>query len=246
MYSIDLNCDMGEEMAYDGEIMPFISSANIACGYHAGNPEVMRRTVEMAVLRGVAVGAHPGFDDRANFGRTEMRLDPTALYDLVAIQIDRLRTICASAGIRLHHVKPHGALYNMAAKDISMSRTIASAIKDADPGLVLYGLSGSCLIDAAIEREVRTASEVFADRTYQPDGSLTPRKSAGALIENEDKAITQVLGMIRQGTVVSLPGEVVPIRAETVCIHGDGAHAVDFALRIQQTLKNNGIEIKVP
>jgi UPF0271 protein len=246
MYCIDLNCDMGEGMGYDGEIMPCISSANSACGYHAGSPEVMLRTVEMAVQHGVAIGAHPGFDDKANFGRTEMKLPSAQLYDLITRQIYLLRTVCQGAGVRLRHVKPHGALYNMAARDKWMSRTIIAAVKDADEDLVLYGLSGSYLIETAKEAGLRTASEVFADRTYQPDGSLTPRKSPGAMIENEDRAITQVLGMIRQGTVLSLSGEVVPIKAETVCIHGDGAHAVDFALRIRQTLKNNGIEIKTP
>lgn len=246
MYRIDLNCDMGEGMAYDGEIMPCISSANIACGYHAGSPEIMQRTVETAVLYGVAIGAHPGFEDKVNFGRTEMEMPSTQLYDLVARQIGLLQAVCLAAGTRLYHVKPHGALYNMAARDMSMSRTIAAAVKEADKGLVLFGLSGSCLIDAAEEAGLRTASEVFADRTYQPDGSLTSRKLPGAMIENEDMAIAQVLGMIRQGTVLSLSGEVVPIRAETVCIHGDGAHAVDFAQRIRQTLKNNGIEIKTP
>jgi 5-oxoprolinase (ATP-hydrolysing) subunit A len=246
MYRIDLNCDMGEGMEYDGEIMPCISSANIACGYHAGSPEVMQRTVETAMLYGVAIGAHPGFGDKANFGRTEIKMSSTQLYDLVARQIDGLQAVCRSAGAKLYHVKPHGALYNMAARDMAMSRTIAAAVKEADEGLVLFGLSGSCLIDAAAEAGLRTASEVFADRTYQPDGSLTPRTLPGAMIENEDKAITQVLGMIRQGTVLSLSGEVVPIRAETVCIHGDGAHAVDFAQRIRHTRKNNGIAIKTP
>lgn len=206
----------------------------------------MRRTVETAVLHGVAIGAHPGFDDKANFGRTEMELPAAQLYDLVARQIALLQAVCLAAGVRVRHVKPHGALYNMAARDISMSRTIAAAVRDVDERLVLYGLSGSCLIDAAGEAGLRTASEVFADRTYQPDGSLTSRKLPGAMIGNEDEAIAQVLGMIRQGTVPSLPGAVVRIRAETVCIHGDGAHAVDFAQRIQQTLKNNGIEIKTP
>lgn len=244
MQSIDLNCDMGEGMANDALIMPFISSANIACGYHAGDSDTMRRTVVLAMQHGVAIGAHPSFDDRANFGRTEQRLTEQQLYDLIIAQLKDINTIANAVGATLHHVKPHGALYNMAARDAAMSETIVRAISDFDQGLVLYGLSGSKLMMAAKTEGLRFASEIFADRTYQDDGSLTPRSQPGALIGNEEDALQQVLQMIKKGTVNSIHGNEVTITAETVCIHGDGVHAVAFAKKIYEALKLENIEIR--
>ena len=243
---IDLNCDMGEGMPDDEALMPLISSANIACGYHAGTAELMARTVALALRHGVAVGAHPGFDDRDHFGRTEIHLPPSEVYALVQTQIRLLRDICARQGAVLGHVKPHGALYNMAARDVGLAEVLARAIVDADPGLVLYGLSGSCMLSEASKAGLRTASEVFADRTYQDDGRLTPRNVQGALIENEDQALAQVLQMVKQGSVVSVSGVLTPIKAETLCLHGDGAHAVSFAKMIRHMFHHEGVQVKIP
>jgi UPF0271 protein len=243
---IDLNCDMGEGMPDDEALMPLISSANIACGYHAGNAALMARTVESALRHGVAIGAHPGFDDRDNFGRTELHLPAADVYALVRMQIRLLREVCARQGAVLRHVKPHGALYNMAARDAVLAEVLARATVDEDPGLVLYGLSGSFLLSEAEKLGLRTASEVFADRTYQDDGSLTPRKTPGALIDSDDRALAQVLHMVKRGTVVSVSGALAPIKAETLCLHGDGAHAVSFATTIRHMLDHEGIQIKIP
>src|SRR5688572_9187816 len=226
---VDLNCDMGEGIGNDVDIMPFISSANIACGYHAGDEETMNRTIELAMQYGVSIGAHPSFPDMENFGRKEMYLDEQVLYDIIVLQIQVLDTIAESAGITIHHVKPHGALYNMGAKDPAIAAIIARSVKDIDPSLVFYGLSGSHLINEAKNLGLKTASEVFADRTYQDDGSLTPRSQNNALIETEEQALQQVLQMIKKGTVQAISGKIIPIVAETICIHGDGKHAAVFA-----------------
>jgi UPF0271 protein len=243
MASIDLNCDMGEGIGNDHLIMPFISSANIACGYHAGDEDTMKRTVELALKYKVAIGAHPSFNDKQNFGRSELQVALNELYDLVAIQISLLQKIAVRSGATLHHVKPHGALYNMAARNKEMSATIAKAVKDAGEDLVLYGLSNSHLITEAGNIGLRTAPEVFADRTYQDDGSLTPRSQPGALIEDETTSIQQVLQMIQQQQVQSVSGKTIPIKAGTLCLHGDGKHAVQFAEHIHSTLKQKGIAI---
>jgi UPF0271 protein len=246
MAYIDLNCDMGEGLDTDEAIMPFISSANIACGYHAGNAGSMRRTATLAVQHNVAIGAHPGFADRQNFGRTEQYLEPNALYDLVTTQIYALQVICRSLQTSLAHVKPHGALYNMAAKTPDMAAVIARAVYDVDKQLCLFGLSNSWLIRAAREAGLKTASEVFADRTYQDDGSLTPRSQPNAMIESEEKAIQQVLQMVTQQTVTTLKGQTIPLAAETICIHGDGAHAVTFARTIHTALRDHQLIIRHP
>ena len=243
---VDLNCDMGEGIGNDVDIMPFISSANIACGYHAGDEETMNRTIELAMQYGVSIGAHPSFPDMENFGRKEMYLDEQVLYDIIVLQIQVLDTIAESAGITIHHVKPHGALYNMGAKDPAIAAIIARSVKDIDPSLVFYGLSGSHLINEAKNLGLKTASEVFADRTYQDDGSLTPRSQAGALIEVEKQALQQVLQMIKTGTVQTISGKTIPIIAETICIHGDGKHAAVFAKKINEVLKAEGIMISSP
>ena len=244
MSHIDLNCDMGEGMPYDAELMPFISSANIACGYHAGDALIMEQTVDLAILNKVAIGAHPGFNDREHFGRKEILLPQNTLYSLVTAQILLLYNLCLDKGTRLHHVKAHGALYNMAARDPDIAYTIARAVKDVDDSLILYGLSGSEQIHIAHQLNLKTASEVFADRTYQDNGSLTARQQPNALITDENKCIQQVIGMIKDHTVNSVSGKAVHIVAETVCIHGDGEHAVAFASKIYQTLQQQSIEIK--
>ena len=244
MYTIDLNCDMGEGLTNDAFLMPYISSANIACGYHAGNETIMKHTVELALLNNVAIGAHPGFNDTANFGRTEMRLPLDEVQALVTEQLYVLQKIAERAGAKLHHVKPHGALYNMSAKDPLLANTIAKAVYAFDRGLLLFGLSGSHSIAEAKKEGLATVSEVFADRTYQDNGNLTPRSEAHALIENKEQSLRQVLQMIQQQTVTSTNNIQVPIIAESICIHGDGSHAVDFAKHIYHTLKQHHIGIQ--
>ena len=243
---IDINCDMGEGTGKDEAIMPFIDSANIACGYHAGDEDTMKRTVELAMKYNVSIGAHPSYLDKENFGRTDIRLPMNEVYDLVTKQIRLLRKRTNKAGAPLHHVKPHGALYNMAARTRSLAAVIALAIKDVDEKLELYGLSGSHLIHEARKIGVKPVSEVFADRTYQDDGRLTPRSTPGALINDKDKVVQQVLQMIKEGTVTTLSGKKIPILAETICIHGDGEHALEFAKAIHDALIKNGILISSP
>jgi UPF0271 protein len=241
---VDINCDMGEGMGNDEAIMPFISSANIACGYHAGDEDTMKRTVELAMKYKVLIGAHPSYLDRKNFGRSDIRLPLSEVYDLVTKQIHLLRKITAAAGATLHHVKPHGALYNMAARAKPLASVLALAVKDADENLKLYGLSGSHLIKEAKKMGVKTISEIFADRRYQNDGRLTPRSKPEALIHETDQAVQQVLQMIKEGTVTTVSGKIIPIVAETICIHGDGIHAVEFAKAIHEHLKQNPIDSK--
>ncbi len=244
MHTIDLNCDMGEGLTNDANLMPYITSANIACGYHAGDETIMKRTVELALFNGVAIGAHPGFADKINFGRTEMQLSFAEVYDLVTKQIQLLQKISIGFGTKLHHVKPHGALYNMSAKDPELANTVAKAVLDADSSLVLFGLSGSHSITEAKKIRLTTASEVFADRTYQNNGSLTPRNQPNALIETTEQSIRQVLQMLKQKTVTSIDDRQVPINAETICLHGDGVHAVSFAKHIYHTLQQYQIGIQ--
>ncbi len=240
----DLNCDMGEGIGNDADIMPYISSANIACGYHAGDEITMRHTIELAMKYNVAIGAHVSFFDRANFGRTEMQLPEKEVYELVKKQMIILAEVAATLDVKLHHVKPHGALYNMSARDKGLAATIAKAVKDFDPNLILFGLSGSYSISEAASMELKAASEVFADRTYQDDGSLVPRSEPGPLIEEVDKAVQQVLQMIKPGTVTTISGKEIPIVADTICIHGDGKNAVAFAREIHEAIKKEGILLR--
>ena len=244
MQTIDLNCDMGEGLNTDAQLMPYISSANIACGYHAGDETIMKQTLSLAIQHKVAIGAHPGFADKANFGRTEMQLPLNEVYQLITEQVLLLQNMAASLGTKLNHVKPHGALYNMSAKDPLLANTIAKAVYKIDPQLVLFGLSGSHSITEAKKAGLVTASEVFADRTYGDDGSLTPRLQPNAMIVSDDAAWLQVVKMIEQKTVTSVSGKYVPIVAETICIHGDGEHAVSFAKKIYQSLQQKNIGIK--
>jgi UPF0271 protein len=251
MPTIDLNCDMGEafgnySMPNDEVLMDYITSANIACGFHAGDPEVMQRTVNMAVKKGVAIGAHPGLPDLQGFGRREMKISANEAYQLTLYQIGALSGFVKAAQGKLHHVKAHGALYNMAAKDAPLSRAIAQAVHDFDPSLILYALAGSEMVKAAEAIGLPTASEVFADRTYQDDGSLTPRAQSNALIINEQMAMEQVLLMVKQQQVISVNQKNIALKADTICLHGDGAHAVEFAKTITLKLKAEGITIKAP
>ena len=248
MKTLDLNCDMGEglgawKMGDDAALLEHVSSANIACGYHAGDPGIIHRTVELAIDKGVAVGAHPSLPDLQGFGRRQMQVSPAEAYDMVLYQIGALGAFAIACGGKLAHVKPHGALYNMAAKDGKLARAIARAVKDFDPSLVLFGLAGSELIRAGEQAGLKTANEVFADRTYQADGSLTPRSELGAIIPEVSASIAQVKRMIEEGRVRSLDGADVSVRADTLCIHGDEPNAVEFARRIRQALTEAGVRI---
>jgi UPF0271 protein len=244
MVSVDLNCDVGEGISNDAALMPYISSANIACGYHAGNEATMRTTIKLAVEHNVAIGAHPGFPDKPNFGRIALPFSAEEVYQIVAAQVSLINKICEEEGVLLHHVKPHGALYNLAAGNENMARAIAAAVHAINHGLILYGLSGSRLITEAAELGLKTASEVFADRTYQDDGRLTHRTKENALIKDKEASIKQVLQMVEQKTVTSVNGTIVPIVAETICIHGDAINAVEFARSINLTLKERNIPVK--
>ena len=244
MLSIDLNCDVGEGCGNDAELLKIVSSANIACGYHAGDVDTMRRTADLAVENGVAIGAHPGYPDRDNFGRVAMDLSGTRVKEIIMDQVSALAEITKAAGGKLVHVKPHGALYNQSARDPDLAGTIAEAVWSFDPKLTLFGLSGSCSILEAERIGLRTASEVFADRTYQTDGSLTPRTAHDALIHDRERASVQVLDMIKYGRVRSVDAIMIQIVAETVCIHGDGENAVDVARSIADALARNNIAIR--
>ena len=244
MLNIDLNCDMGEGIGNEASLLPFISSANIACGYHAGDAAEMKRVVDGCIKNKVAIGAHPSYPDKENFGRTNMHLSANEIYAMVKKQLEILHTIVVAAGAKLHHVKPHGALYNMAAKDAAIAQAIVMAVKDFDTELIYYGLSGSVMIAEAKKIGLKTAREVFADRTYQPDGSLTPRTEPNALITNETIAIQQVLQIVNNKTVTATNGFVIDMHADTVCIHGDGINAVPFAAALNNSLQMAGINIK--
>lgn len=245
---IDLNCDMGEAfgawpMGNDSALMELISSANIACGFHAGDATIMRKTAQLALEKNVAVGAHPAFPDLQGFGRRNMQLSPQEVYDICVYQIGAMFGTVKALGEKLHHVKPHGALYNMAAKDANLAKAIAEATKAIHPDLILFGLSGSHLITEAEKIGLRTASEVFADRTYQNDGNLTPRTQANAMIESTQNAVNQVIMMIEKQCVISTEGKEVSLKADTVCIHGDGNHAVEFAFELRKELLLRNIKI---
>jgi UPF0271 protein len=237
--SIDLNCDLGEGAGSDAGLMPLITSANIACGGHTGDEGTMRTAVALAQKYGVAIGAHPGFSDRENFGRRELALSAEEVWAMVMIQIMALRAFAP-----LRHVKPHGALYNLAARDATVAGVVADAVLAVDKDLVLFALAGSELVRAGRARGLRVAEEVFADRTYQADGSLTPRTRPDALLQDEDAVVVQVLRMIDEGKVRATGGADVPIKADTICLHGDGPQAVAFAQRLNVELRKAGVEIK--
>ncbi len=245
---IDLNCDMGESfgawtMGEDESLMPWISSVNIACGFHAGDASVMRKTVNLALKHQLAIGAHPGFPDLQGFGRRNMNVSESEVFDICIYQIGALKAFVEISGGKLHHVKPHGALYNMAAQNSVYSAAIAAAVHAIDPNLILYGLAGSHLISEAKALNLKTAAEVFADRTYQNDATLTPRSFTNALIETAEEAVGQVIGMIENQRVQTIDGNYIPMIPETVCIHGDGKHALRFVQLLNQSLKLKNIEI---
>ena len=248
MARVDLNSDLGESFgAYtlgrDEDILRIITSANIACGFHAGDPDVMRKTVGLALKNGVAIGAHPGFPDLVGFGRRNIAASPAEVYAMMVYQIGALAAFAKAEGAKLRHVKPHGALYNMAAADEKLAEAVAEAVYKVDGELVLFGLSGSWMIRKARALGLKAAEEVFADRTYQKDGSLTPRRDPGAVIADEEASLAQVLGMVKDRTVKSLQGDIVPITADTICVHGDGEHALAFSRRIKDTLIAEGVAI---
>lgn len=245
---VDLNCDMGEsfgrwELGADRAIMPHISSANIACGAHAGDPAVMRRTVQLASRHGVACGAHPGFADLAGFGRREIPVSPAEAADLVLYQLGALSAIAASEGVALRHVKAHGALYNMAARDRSLADAIASAVASFDRSLRFFGLSGSGMLDAGRQAGLEVAAEGFADRAYEPDGSLTPRSTVGSVIDDLDLVVARAVKMVRDGRVQARNGAEIPLRVDTICVHGDTPGSDRLAASLRAGLENAGIEV---
>lgn len=249
MAAVDLNCDLGESFgAYtigmDASLMPYITSANVACGYHAGDAVVMERTARLCRENGVAIGAHPGFPDLQGFGRRNMAVTPQEVKVYVQYQVGALLAFCREQGLNLHHVKPHGALYNMAAKDYDLAEGICLGIRAAAPDTVVLGLSGSEMIRAAEAVGLKAANEVFADRAYQPDGTLVPRKQPGAMIEDEEEAIARVIRMVTQGNVRANDGADISIRADSVCVHGDNPRALDFTSRIRKALEAAGVEVK--
>lgn len=247
--TIDLNCDMGEsfgawKMGSDLEVLPYVTSANIACGFHAGDPGVMRRTVAAALRHGVALGAHPGLPDLGGFGRRVMDVSAREVYDLVVVQVGALAGVAASQGTVLHHVKAHGALYNMASRNRELATAIAQAVRDVDASLILYALASSVQVEVAQELGLAVAQEVFADRSYQYDGSLTSRKEPDAMIVDADVSVRQVLRMVEQGKVGTVQGDEIAVSADTLCIHGDQPGAAVFARTIRQALDEAGIAVK--
>ncbi|WP_421616932.1 5-oxoprolinase subunit PxpA [Brevibacillus sp. TJ4] len=249
MYYVDLNCDMGESfgayrMGNDEAILAYVTSANIACGFHAGDPATMRRTVQLALRNDVRIGAHPGLPDLQGFGRRNIAVSAEEAYEMVVYQVGALQGFVQSEGGVMQHVKPHGALYNMAATNPDLARAISEAVYRVNPALYLVGLAGSQLIEQAEKIGLRTKSEVFADRTYQHDGTLTPRTRPDALIESDEDAVAQVIRMVKESKVRTRQGSDFTIKAETVCIHGDGAHALSFAKSIREELEMSGITVK--
>jgi UPF0271 protein len=244
---VDLNADLGERDtvgALDAAMLATVTSASVACGVHAGTPAIMRATVELAASLGVAVGAHPGLPDREGMGRREMALEASQVDALVVSQVETLGELAASLGVRLQHVKPHGALYNIAARDRSVADAVAYAVRRVDPALILVGLSGSHLVEAGTQAGLRTASEVFADRAYQADGTLVPRRHAGAVLVDPDVVVARARQMIEDGVVMSVEGRPVPIVADTMCVHGDTPGAADLAARIRLALTGAGVVVR--
>jgi 5-oxoprolinase (ATP-hydrolysing) subunit A len=249
MQTIDLNCDLGESfgaytLGMDAQVIPYLTSANVACGFHAGDPMVMQKTVALCAQHGVAVGAHPGLPDLVGFGRRNMDISPNEAKAAVQYQIGALQAFCDAAGVPLKHVKPHGALYNMAARDAQLAKAICEGIYKVNRRLILLALSGSAMIAAAEEIGLPCASEVFADRAYQSDGTLTPRSSPGAIIQDEELAITRVVRMACCGKVLAQDGIDIAIRADSVCVHGDNAKALTFVKKIRAALEAADVRVK--
>ena len=249
MMRVDLNGDVGEASSggpagQDPVLMPHITSANVACGFHAGDPGVMQATVTLACEHGVAVGAHPGFPDPEGFGRRELQFSPRDVEDFVAYQVGALAAIAAAQGVRLQHVKPHGALFNMAVRDATLADAIARAAAVIDQALILFGLPGSEIVAAGKRAGLRTASEGFADRAYQPDGTLVPRHHGGSVIRDADAVVPRVIRLVRDQVVDAIDGSRVPLAVDTICVHGDALGAADLAARIRAALGEAGFEVK--
>src|SRR5690349_7701918 len=248
---VDINCDMGEsfgayEIGADEEVLPHVTSANIACGFHGGDPTVMRKTVAAAARHGVAVGAHPGLPDLVGFGRRAMQVTPDEVYNLLIYQIGALLGFARAAGVPLKHVKQHGALYNMAAAQPALADAIARAVRDVDAELVLYGLAGSHLLTAAKEVGIPAASEVFADRNYLAGGALAPRSRPDAMVHDVDQAVRRAVRMVREGRVTDVDGDELTIRADTICIHGDGPNAATIARALRAGLERAEVRVAAP
>ena len=248
-FKVDLNCDLGEsfgnyKIGGDDKIIPLISSANVACGFHAGDPVVMKKTIETAKKNNIGIGAHPGFLDLMGFGRREMKISIDEAKAYVLYQLGALGAFCKSEGVKLQHVKPHGALYNMSAKDYNLAKAICEAIADFDSSLIILGLSGSETLRAAKDLGLKYASEVFADRAYEEDGSLVARSKEGAMIHDENETIKRVIKMITEQKVTSITGKEIPIKADSICVHGDGEKALLFVKKIREKLENEGIIIQ--
>lgn len=243
---IDLNCDMGEGAGRDAELMPHITSANIACGAHAGDPVTMRETLSLASRYGVAAGAHPGYPDREGFGRQPLDMTPGEIYDSVLKQIEALRAAALEAGVPIAHVKPHGALYNDAAADAHIAVAVVRAVHDLDPNLLLYGPAGSRLMTEGKRVGLRVVAEAFADRAYEPDGTLTPRGADGAMISDPELAADRVLRMVTDRQVRTTAGTDLRLDADTVCVHGDGATAVEIASHVRAALAHAGVRVVAP
>lgn len=243
MYKIDLNSDLGEGAAFDEQIIPLISGANIACGFHAGDSEIMAKTILLCKENGISLGAHPGYPDRENFGRTNMAVTPKQVYDYTLYQLGALSAMAKAQGTTLQHIKPHGAMYNMAAKDIDLANAIVDAVKDFDSSIILLALSGSKMIEAAKNKNLKYACEVFADRAYEADGTLRPRSLEGSMITDENEAVSRVIRMVKEGKVTAYTGEDIELEAHSVCVHGDGEKALDFVRKLNKAFEENDIEI---
>ena len=248
MYSIDLNSDMGESFgAYkiggDEEIIKYVTTANVACGWHAGDPMVMEKTVALAKEFGTAVGAHPGFPDLMGFGRRNMAVTPEEAKAYVKYQLGALQAFAKAHGVKIQHVKPHGALYNMAAVDEKLAKAMCEAVYEVDKDIIFMGLAGSKMITAAEEIGLKAASEVFADRAYNDDGTLVSRKLPGAVIKDKELAIKRVVRMVKEGKVESINGKDIDIKADSICVHGDNPKALEFVKNIRETLEKEGVTI---
>lgn len=248
MLKVDLNSDLGEsfgayKIGMDADILQYVSSANVACGFHAGDPIVMEETVRLAKKAGAAVGAHPGYPDLQGFGRRNMICTPKEVKAYVKYQLGALLAFTRTAGIPLQHCKPHGALYNMAAKDKALATAIAEAVADVDAGIILLGLAGSAMTEAGKEAGLRVAGEVFADRAYQADGSLVPRSMPGAVIHDTEEALSRTVRMVKEGIVTAVTGETVPLTADSICVHGDNPSALAFVKAIRERLETEGVSV---
>lgn len=248
MYQIDLNCDLGESfgrytLGLDEQVIPLITSANVACGYHASDPLVMEQTVARAKAAGIRIGAHPGYPDLQGFGRRNMDVSPAEAKAYTMYQLGALDAFCRAKGVRMQHVKPHGAMYNMAGKDYALAKGIAEAIYEYDQELIVMALASGQLVQAAKDVGLRVAREYFTDRAYEPDGSLVNRRKEGAMITDEDEAIERAIRMIREHKVRAVDGTDIELQAESICVHGDGAKALEFVRKIRSAFEKEQIEI---